>query len=821
MNTNPETCSRPKAIDTLKGLLHLLHAFHKENKGNNEHSAKAMCYKYFGLEDIDGAHAKKVPHLEMVRFANLQNIQTKFSQDKIIPDSEVDKLIKDHLFQMTRTLIEKVWNKHQQIIDSCTACPRFITEIICDVSACKNHHSEVTRQYFADRFYALLFLVRLEQTIAIFLKDMRLQSAKVKNQLRELLFIHPEFVACDQLYELLFPRGGNFVASYFLTERDVLFLRRNVSSHIKEFAKAIWYSRFSEEERWTSSDLIIEVSNLLHLAGGSVDDLLSAEERKFENRKLTYHPGMFSGGSDERFNIFSRALEGSKFSLYLKGDVLGSIHAAVKQFLFTPAKRKGLPYPSIANAVMILERHLTTCLMLHARLMMNDTIVCLPESYLSMISFWDLIDRPQTKRSTTFNCAIQYASQSFQDSEAQRNFNHLHELALAVVQFTLGKISSSYNMLRDAFSNTSVHFVEVERVLVLVLTMLCNCGRGIPKECEVDIREQLFTLQLHHDVPQKLKKCVEDARNANGFQDIVVCLRELLIQKPRQERLLDVKWDELRSKGSRLNCRIVMYSKHFCFKLPASTISKTTAMVQSKEPEATEDEKIHSFSQVFNEGEGGRQRQKYSDKVRKNACLVISRAYLKWRSRKEAKEKLEIEMKNDAVKRHFQSYKLDKYGCTICGRIQFVDRSPNVTETTPSEPSLSFDPDKEETWKPRIMQRNTFEGHCSGGSPYWKKEKSFARFRTSYRIHILPTIKDATQLLDEMRNLREETEMDYSFDIDRLSDALSRLQIALKKIEDACLWDCINMTNKAVEDVNNTIRSIKNTTAGKGNRFVI
>ena len=126
----------------------------------------------------------------------------------------------------------------------------------------------------------------------------------------------------------------------------------------------------------------------MHVAGAPVENLLCVEERKFEDRNLRSHPGMFPVGPG-RFEIFSKSLERSKSKLYRDGDVLGSIHAAVRKFLFTLAKRR-LPYPSIANAVMILERtQLTACLMLYTQLMMDETIVCLPESYLSMINFWD------------------------------------------------------------------------------------------------------------------------------------------------------------------------------------------------------------------------------------------------------------------------------------------------------------------------------------------------------------------------------------------------------------------------------------------------
>ena len=127
--------------------------------------------------------------------------------------------------------------------------------------------------------------------------------------------------------------------------------------------------------------------------------------------------------------------------------------------------------------------------------------------------------------------------------------------------------------MTDSLCDNTVNCVEAERVLVLVLIMLCNCGRGIPVECEKLIREHLITLQLRQDLPEKLKKCVEDVRDATGFSDVVLCLKDLLSQKPRQERLCDVKWDDRKVKDSRGNCNIDNYSKHFYFKIDVNKLS--------------------------------------------------------------------------------------------------------------------------------------------------------------------------------------------------------------------------------------------------------
>ena len=437
----PRKVTRHNAMITLKGLLNLILALHKKRRENSERAAISMCYAYFGLEDTDDVYTKKVPHLEMVRFTNLQNDATKSDGYELIPVTEGDRLIKEQLHKMAHQLIERVWEEAQQVIDQSKPCPQFIAGIPCDITTCNHHHEQISRVHFAKGFQALLFLVHVEDTIATFLKYMKRESAKVKNQLQKLLFIKPEFTACHWLYQLLFPQNGELVSSYFLSEDDVSFLRRRVSDRIIEFAtKSLWGSS-TEEEKWSSSDLFIEVSNLVHIAGApnaNLYNLLAVEEKKFKSRNLRDHPGMFFDRSSGRYDIFSKSLEHSKTRLYLNGDVLGSVHAAVKKFLFASVRTNDLPYPSIANVVMILERHLTACLLLYTRLIMNETIVCLPESYLSMINFWDFVDRPRTNQSITLYTAIQTSSQFVQ---GRNNLNWLFELTWYIVALTFGEIT--------------------------------------------------------------------------------------------------------------------------------------------------------------------------------------------------------------------------------------------------------------------------------------------------------------------------------------------------------------------------------------------
>jgi hypothetical protein len=91
-------------------------------------------------------------------------------------------------------------------------------------------------------------------------------------------------------------------------------------------------------------------------------------------------------------------------------------------------------------------------------------------------------------------------------------------------------------------------------------------------------------------------------------------------------------------------------------------------------------------------------------------------------------------------------------------------------------------------------------------------------FKAFYKRCVLPAIQRATQLKDEMTKQRIESDVDcLDLDLDRLEDALSRLQRKIKKVEDERSWDTVNLLQKAAEEVNNETQRIKNTKGRKGN----
>ena len=139
-----------------------------------------------------------------------------------------------------------------------------------------------------------------------------------------------------------------------------------------------------------------------------------------------------------RYKIFSKWLEHSKSALYNQGDVLRATHSAIKTFLYTPARRITMPYPSNANAVTILEYFMTACLMLYSRLMINRTPVCLPKSYLSLTIFWDMVNMFKPNQSSLRGAIQRHAPSFFVEG---RTLERLQGLTESMVMLVFGGIS--------------------------------------------------------------------------------------------------------------------------------------------------------------------------------------------------------------------------------------------------------------------------------------------------------------------------------------------------------------------------------------------
>ena len=384
--------------------------------------------------------------------------------------------------------------------------------------------------------------------------------------------------------------------------------------------------------------------------------------------------------------------------------------------------------------------------------------------------------------------------------------------------FTLLCVCFRYNIFTAALcdSTGTVQWSEAERALVLALTMLCNCGRGIPQSCETLIREEFLKFRSHDHLPSKLRRCIEAVQQSQGVFDVVVALQRLLCEKPRQEKLVDVCWDEAKGKEFYRDCQLEFYARKV-FYIDVNRISQEQeSNIHSQEIDDVEakDEIVDDFPETFGESEDNYQgiEDQENEKERKMACLVIGRAFKNWMSRKASLDVGQKKVKNDLVERHFEKFKLDRFACKICGNIQFEDHSLELSEdkdmAVPSSPSLNVQ-ETTSKWRPQILKRNTFNSHCSRKSPHWKKEKQFAKFKEFYRSEIHPVLEKARQLYDEMDTLKRKTEIKCSLDLDRLDVARRRLQTTFNKVESACSWDTVKLIHDAAKEIIEAMKQLE------------
>ena len=448
LEKDPKKFSCPIALDTIKALLYLILALHKKKQDNKDRTAILMCETYFGLVETGDIHARKIPQLEMARLTALR-MNEEVKNKEIIAVEDAYNVIKEYLYGMASNLIQQVWNRQQNMNEQHKQCSRYLAGDLCDNDNCKCYHGDPTRLHFDDRFYALCFLINLNTVVINFLEELKKESAKVANQLRKRLSKLLMFEACQWLMDLLFHRSNQLEQPYFLEEKDLIFLRKQqpICYRIIEYARFLW-CKAKEEDRWSDSDLFITVSNLMHVAAAPVADifdLLCVEERKFERyaakENIRNYYGFFPDRIKHgRYKIFSKWLEHSKSALHNQGgDVLKATQSAIKTFLYVPAKRSPkIPHPSIANAVMILEYFMTACLMLYSRLMINRTPVCLPKSYLSLTTFWDMVNMFKPNQSSLRGAIQSHAPSSFVEEGTLKRLQGLTE---SMVLLMFGGIS--------------------------------------------------------------------------------------------------------------------------------------------------------------------------------------------------------------------------------------------------------------------------------------------------------------------------------------------------------------------------------------------
>ena len=554
----PESISQWIIVRALERLLRLITLLYKpvEQRSLGERSEVEKCEEHFGLFKTESERQKAYFCKQGGRFSDVDPdfVQRHSSKSKAMIDtSEAHLKIGRFLINSSQSLICMIQKMLENTFTKSSLCKKEGEGIVCDDSSCTYQHED-SEDLFNKCFHALFNFIYLESVVEKSISEMTAnKNGKDISPLINSDF--QKFYACQRFYSFLFPLSG--CRRYHLTWPLVRNIRKTkaVNRRILQFANFLW-KETSEEKRRSDTDNFLKVSSSLQLIGSSsfMVKWISKEEIEFQTQTrnsqkptifqlMLSKNGMVFNKYNGRCESYLQWWEDGKKRLYVHGDVENAVHLVVKRFLTLTAKRSGMIYPSIANTVMILEHQLTACLALYTCLCTEYRFpICLPGSYLTMVRFWDNF-RPNVDN-CTFTLYEAVEKTVSQERNIPRLLNAIRSLLNHMVKLTCGEVASLFDVLGDALSSDGTPTYstsgESERTLVLFLTMLCNCGRGISASMEGTMLGKIFNITPNPCLPNRIKEVLVAVQEAQGYHDLVKVLNEFL--HSRGEALYDLRW---------------------------------------------------------------------------------------------------------------------------------------------------------------------------------------------------------------------------------------------------------------------------------------
>ena len=693
----PESLSQWIIVRALERLLRLITLLYKpiEQRSLGERSEVEKCEEHFGLFATESERQKAYFCKQGGRFSYVDPdfVQRHASKSKAMIDTaEAHLKIGRFLINSSLNLICMIQKMLENTFAKSSLCKKVGEGIVCDDSRCTYQHED-SEERFNQRFHALFNFIYLESVVEKSVSEMTANNNR--NDISPLIDRDfQKFYACQRFYNFLFPSSG--CRRYHLTWPLVRNIRitKAVNRRILQFAAVVWRET-SEEKRRSDTDNFLKVSSSLQLIGCSsfMVNWIYEEEIEFQTQTrnsqkptvfqlMLSKNGMVFNKDNGRCESYLQWWEDGKKRLYVHGDVENAAHLIVRRFLTLTAKRSGMIYPSIANTVMILEHQLTACLALYTRLCTTHQFpICLPGSYLTMVRLWDNI-RPNVDKDTyTLYEAVE--KNVSQERNIPRLLNAIRSLLNHMVKLTCGEVASLFDVLGDALSSngnpTYSTSEESERTLVLFLTMLCNCGKGISASMEGTMLGKIFNIIPNPRSPNRIKEVLVAVHEAKGYRDLVKVLNEFL--QSRGEALYDLRWHN-RKLWFDGPANPSYY--HESFYTDISKIHEELRQVQVASPQYEEaDDSNNAGSDVDFDATTDNMEVKYTEEelkekenARKEVAATMTESVLKevrqtdvFRLTNPAKlESTEEQMAaTDAAEEHFLRFKMDSSACGICG----------------------------------------------------------------------------------------------------------------------------------------------------------
>ena len=673
------------------------------------------CEEHFGLFKTGNAHRASFFCKSGARFAETdpEFVKSNISKTEATIDTvEAHRKIARFLITSSGTLVAMIRKMLETSFSKGSVCGEVTQGRLCDNEDCPYQHND-TQELFNARFTALFNFVFLESVVERFISE--IVAFPDGKEISAMLMFDDfkEFHACQRFYSFLFPSSG--CRKYYLTGSQVDDIRRTqaVKQRLSHFACHSWKS-MAEGKRRSDTDNFLKVSSCLHIIGSStlMMRLICEEENGFQrmakqlgSRLTNEHlvkNGMieYTNESGRHYESYLYWWENGKKRLHVDGNVKDAAHFIIRRFLTLTAKRSDMPYPSIANTVMILEHQMTACLALYSRLCVDHRYpVCLPASYLTVVRLWDNF-RPGAGEKGIFTLYQAVDHQTSLESDKPGLLKAVYSILNYMTRLTCGKEAPLFDVLGDAIDSENAG--EAERALVLVLTMLCNCGRGISIFLDNVLLENIVKVKPSPRLPKRVNIALEEIQEAKGFSDVITTLKKLL--DSRGEELYDLRWNkgQLWSDGPSNPSRYKQRFRTVVSNLQEQLTRDQQQVEASGVRQAIRPEVNNSENTEILDAAGEGMEVEYTEdelKERESARREVNVIVIqKWYRRRKLAEKFsslarvlkvrklrrfesieeQTRSSSNALEEHFAPFRVDSSACGICGTNFQVQKDENL-----------------------------------------------------------------------------------------------------------------------------------------------
>ena len=777
--TRGEVCDFPTVfLRGLDRLFNLIMALNKPQNSVAELQRVEMCESYFGIFKGDKSDVR----CAFVKSGGLFVSCVPYSQaevkvDKVVLNVETARWrISSYLCDFAAKLAQNIYQSVESNASCQRICRRPLVGLSCTLGHCKLGHVLFSEEVFQELFDALCHQMHVAALVQSFVDAIgRFDSQR---QISQKLLTNDvrEFRACQQLYDLLFPKMGQHVS--FLCKEHVRVLRKKgaIRERLSSYAEVLWKNT-RDIHRWQNSDRFMEVTRILHLAGhaGKVSLLLAVEEKAFGARN-GFCEGMLSDKQDGGFRSFFRLLEEGRRVLHVFGDVMNSAFFVIRRFVSLIAWRSTIPMPSLANISTIFERQMIACLALFARLFNDyEYPVCLPESYLNLIDFWDALygtDRFPNLMSIVEASATRVPA--FKGIwQVQRQLEYMVELLS-------GQVNRRFNVIKGAFSLNAMDRVlsgESERILILALTILCNYGRGIPPAPCGRLIGCLRDVTVHAFLPDRVRKALEALQYAESAKDVVIVLQTLLSE--RNESLFSVRWCDRQLLTAEVDAASFMR----LFSDGSASSHPQAAAITSEPPVDIYSPSEFQMPSGYLEEQ---MKERALEKKREEAAVRIQRWYRQIRRATSMFSPRAGDVPEQqtaySAEDHFEHFKVDNSACSVC--------------------SVHFSDERGEN----------YESHIRYESDHWRQLEGFKAYKQLYLNNIWPLFVAEKELRDELNALSGQGRLgshDFGLDVQRLDHVGARVGDCIRDIESHCRWFDTGRLRLEVEALGTTIKEVQ------------